>query len=267
MITPEIGGITLPENDPGVAARAACRATWTIPGGRRARARRRARYAERTYAAPVVAELIEGLLDEAIASSASADAQARRRASTPSRQPRRAADDRAGRARRRRRLHRRSSRVRWPRRDGRSSWRPPTIIATRRCERCDGAQRLPLRARQHAARETRCAPAPGSAAPSTGCASWLALPRLVTTGAATSTRPHAGLGDHRRWASPRSRALRLAGRRRSCRPRTTPSSADARASHAPRTGPRARAAHGAHDRAHPGRPRAACPEHRAGAWS
>ena len=68
MITPEFGGITSPENDP--AALAEMLAGYLDDPARGERQGRAARaYAERTYAAPVVAELIEGLLDDAIASS------------------------------------------------------------------------------------------------------------------------------------------------------------------------------------------------------
>ena len=68
LITPEFGGITSPENDPASLAEM-LRSYLDDPElaerqGRAARA-----YAERTYAAPVVAELIEGLLSDAIASS------------------------------------------------------------------------------------------------------------------------------------------------------------------------------------------------------
>ncbi len=67
MITPEIGGIASPENDPA-SLRELLGGYLDDPGrvereGRAARA-----HAERTYAAPVVAESIEGLLDDAIAS-------------------------------------------------------------------------------------------------------------------------------------------------------------------------------------------------------
>ncbi len=68
LITPEFGGITSPENDP--AALAEMLAGYLHDPERGERQGRAARsYAERTYAAPVVAELIEGLLDGAIASS------------------------------------------------------------------------------------------------------------------------------------------------------------------------------------------------------
>jgi glycosyltransferase involved in cell wall biosynthesis len=72
MITPEIGGIADPENDP-VSLRALLERYIDDPErvereGRAARA-----YAERTYAAPAVAEMIEGLLSEAIASGGSGE--------------------------------------------------------------------------------------------------------------------------------------------------------------------------------------------------
>jgi glycosyltransferase involved in cell wall biosynthesis len=68
MITPEIGGIASPENDPA-SLRALLGRYLDDPGriGREGRAARA--LAERTYAAPVVAELIERLFDDAIASS------------------------------------------------------------------------------------------------------------------------------------------------------------------------------------------------------
>ncbi|HYM55202.1 MAG TPA: glycosyltransferase family 4 protein, partial [Solirubrobacteraceae bacterium] len=70
MITPEIGGIADPENDPGSLR--ALLAGYIDDPQRVAREGAAARrHAERTYAAPVVAESIEGLLDEAIASRAS----------------------------------------------------------------------------------------------------------------------------------------------------------------------------------------------------
>ena len=65
MISPEIGGIASPENDPGARCRAVA-ATSPIPSGSRARAPGPRRAAER-YAAPVVAEQIERLLDQATA--------------------------------------------------------------------------------------------------------------------------------------------------------------------------------------------------------
>ncbi len=69
MITPEIGGIASPENDP--AALRALLARYLDDPQRAAREGAAARsYAERTYAAPVVAATIEGLLDDAIAAAA-----------------------------------------------------------------------------------------------------------------------------------------------------------------------------------------------------
>jgi glycosyltransferase involved in cell wall biosynthesis len=68
MISPEIGGISEPENDPD--ALAAMLRRYLDDPSRAAREGRAARaFAERTYAAPVVAELIEGLFAEAIAGS------------------------------------------------------------------------------------------------------------------------------------------------------------------------------------------------------
>jgi glycosyltransferase involved in cell wall biosynthesis len=65
MITPEFGGISSPENDP--AALRALLEPYTDDPERVKREGAAARvYAERTYAAPVVAELIEGLLSAAI---------------------------------------------------------------------------------------------------------------------------------------------------------------------------------------------------------
>jgi glycosyltransferase involved in cell wall biosynthesis len=65
MITPELGGIAQPENDP--ASLCALLEPYLDDPQRVAREGAAARaYAERTYAAPVVAELIEGLLDGAI---------------------------------------------------------------------------------------------------------------------------------------------------------------------------------------------------------
>jgi len=66
MITPEIGGIADPENTP--ASLRALLMRYLEDPGRAAREGAAARaHAERTYAAPVVAETIEGLLDGAIA--------------------------------------------------------------------------------------------------------------------------------------------------------------------------------------------------------
>jgi len=68
LITPEFGGITSPENDP--TSLAEMLRSYLDDSERAERQGRAARaYAERTYAAPVVAELIDGLLDGAIASS------------------------------------------------------------------------------------------------------------------------------------------------------------------------------------------------------
>jgi glycosyltransferase involved in cell wall biosynthesis len=76
MITPEIGGIADPENDP--ASLRALLVRYLSEPERAAREGVAARrHAERTYAAPVVAETIEGLLETAIASRGS-------RANTPS---------------------------------------------------------------------------------------------------------------------------------------------------------------------------------------
>jgi glycosyltransferase involved in cell wall biosynthesis len=64
LITPEVGGIASPENDP--ASLRALLARYLDDPERAAREGAAARaYAERTYAAPVVAETIEGLLDGA----------------------------------------------------------------------------------------------------------------------------------------------------------------------------------------------------------
>ena len=71
MIMPEFGGIASPENDP--AALRALLMRYIDDPDRVAREGAAARaYAERTYAAPVVAELIEGLFDTAIAGRAAA---------------------------------------------------------------------------------------------------------------------------------------------------------------------------------------------------
>jgi glycosyltransferase involved in cell wall biosynthesis len=65
MITPEIGGIASPENDP--ESLRALLVRYLDDPGRAAREGAAARaHAERTYAAPVVAELIEGLFEKAI---------------------------------------------------------------------------------------------------------------------------------------------------------------------------------------------------------
>jgi glycosyltransferase involved in cell wall biosynthesis len=65
MITPELGGIAQPENDP--ASLCALLEPYLEDPQRVQREGAAARaYAERTYAAPVVAELIEGLLDGAM---------------------------------------------------------------------------------------------------------------------------------------------------------------------------------------------------------
>jgi glycosyltransferase involved in cell wall biosynthesis len=70
MISPEIGGIASPENDP--ESLRALLVRYLEDPGRAAREGAAARaHAERTYAAPVVAELIEGLFDQAIAASGS----------------------------------------------------------------------------------------------------------------------------------------------------------------------------------------------------
>jgi glycosyltransferase involved in cell wall biosynthesis len=66
MISPEFGGIAHPENDP--AALRALLERYLDDPQRAAREGAAARaHAERTYAAPIVAERIEGLLDDAIA--------------------------------------------------------------------------------------------------------------------------------------------------------------------------------------------------------
>ena len=70
MITPEIGGIADPENDP-VSLRALLVRYLDDPQ-RAVREGAAARsHAERTYAAPVVAQLIEGLLEDAIVATGS----------------------------------------------------------------------------------------------------------------------------------------------------------------------------------------------------
>lgn len=66
MIMPEFGGIASPENEPGPLRELIAR--YLEDPGRAAREGAAARaYAERTYAAPVVAERIEGLLLDAVA--------------------------------------------------------------------------------------------------------------------------------------------------------------------------------------------------------
>jgi glycosyltransferase involved in cell wall biosynthesis len=70
MITPEVGGIADPENDP--ASLRALLVRYLDDPQRAAREGAAARaYAERTYAAPVVAEMIEGLLEGALAAGGS----------------------------------------------------------------------------------------------------------------------------------------------------------------------------------------------------
>ncbi len=70
MITPEVGGIASPENDP--ASLQALLFGYLDDPQRAAREGAAARaYAERTYAAPVVAESIEGLLDGALTAGGS----------------------------------------------------------------------------------------------------------------------------------------------------------------------------------------------------
>jgi len=66
MITPDIGAIASPENDPD-ALRALFGRYLEDPGRAEREGAAARAYAERTYAAPVVAELIEGLFDRAIA--------------------------------------------------------------------------------------------------------------------------------------------------------------------------------------------------------
>jgi glycosyltransferase involved in cell wall biosynthesis len=68
MISPEIGGIASPENDP--ESLRALLVRYLEDPDRAAREGAAARsYAERTYAAPVVAELIEGLFEKAAATN------------------------------------------------------------------------------------------------------------------------------------------------------------------------------------------------------
>jgi glycosyltransferase involved in cell wall biosynthesis len=66
MITPELGGISSPENDPA-ALRVMLERYLDDPERVQREGAAARTYAERTYAAPVVAKLIEGLLDDAIA--------------------------------------------------------------------------------------------------------------------------------------------------------------------------------------------------------
>ena len=68
MITPEIGGIASPENDPDSLRELLARYLEDPQRAGREGAAARS-HAERTYAAPVVAELIEGLLADAISAS------------------------------------------------------------------------------------------------------------------------------------------------------------------------------------------------------
>lgn len=71
MISPEIGGIASPENDPESLRRLLVR--YLEDPGRAEREGAAARaHAEATYAAPVVAKLIEGLFEQAIAASGTA---------------------------------------------------------------------------------------------------------------------------------------------------------------------------------------------------
>lgn len=66
MIAPEFGAIASPENDPG-ALRELLRPYLEDPGRVARQGGAGRAYAERTYAAPVVAKLIEGLLQDAVA--------------------------------------------------------------------------------------------------------------------------------------------------------------------------------------------------------
>jgi len=70
MITPEIGGIASPENDP-VALRALLERYLDDPGRAEREGAAARAHAERTYAAPVVAQAIEGLFERAIAAGRS----------------------------------------------------------------------------------------------------------------------------------------------------------------------------------------------------
>jgi glycosyltransferase involved in cell wall biosynthesis len=76
MITPEIGGIASPENDP--ESLRALLVRYLDDPGRVEREGAAARsYAERTYAAPIVAEMIDGLFARAIAANGTRASQAR----------------------------------------------------------------------------------------------------------------------------------------------------------------------------------------------
>lgn len=66
MITPEIGGIASPENEPG-SLRVLIEPYLNDPARAEREGKAAREYAERTYAAPVVAATIEGLFDRAIA--------------------------------------------------------------------------------------------------------------------------------------------------------------------------------------------------------
>jgi glycosyltransferase involved in cell wall biosynthesis len=68
MITPEIGAIADPENDPD-SLRVLLERYLDDPGRAEREGAAARAYAERTYAAPVVAELIEGLFEKCIAGS------------------------------------------------------------------------------------------------------------------------------------------------------------------------------------------------------
>lgn len=77
MIRPEFGGIASPENEPDSLQALLVRYLDDPQRVAREGAAARA-YAERTYAAPVVAELIEGLLNEALAATHGTGAQSLR---------------------------------------------------------------------------------------------------------------------------------------------------------------------------------------------
>jgi glycosyltransferase involved in cell wall biosynthesis len=66
MITPEIGGIASPENEPG-SLRGLLERYLDDPARAEREGKAARAYAERTYAAPVVAATIEGLFERAIA--------------------------------------------------------------------------------------------------------------------------------------------------------------------------------------------------------